>query len=751
MKFQQKLEANKHSDWPYIDYKGIKTVLKAVIKATGKAASSSLQATPDRRLDATVFAALRAPLLEPGQSPHESMLTALREQRDKVERFYVEELERHRAQLQLLLSQFEQPATQKGMSRVASEKGMTRVMSSSSLMMPKQQRTQRRLEASIGRASTEIYRTLQHLRNYVILNYTGLLKLAKKFDKQHMQELEEQQERVHGAGFGEGGLSYVPEALLGPWTEELSRSSFVSADALDELSNTLERAFADSFCDGSIQAARATLLVRKERPNSNLLLSLGARLGFALGLVVWIVWDVMIDCSMHLGSAKHTGFLKGGWLETQLPLVRAGGAVVVVQYLWALCLYVWNRARINFEFMLDFGPKVNTSALVAASVATRTCIFYLLSILLFLKALIGELPRHVPPGLFLVGNVVLTLGALFGQHGRGLVAAVFCVLAAPTYPVDFASVLVGDVLTSLVKPMQDVVYSLCYIVTGEFNLPYDLQGSCRDERAVYHEVLVPLLCALPLWCRFMQCLRVAHDSGKRVPALPNALKYSISLLVVLFGEMHPALIVAALGEPDRLKWMHVLWIGIYLCGTFYNIVWDVVMDWKLQPWNWEERGLRPRRMFAQTAVYYAAVGVDIVLRFAWTATLVPHWFQMGASEGASETKSAFLNFGLLPIVIVAELWRRAMWAIFRLESEHLHNTEGFRRVAVVPLHFDHSAQKDKPPDFTRREVLMELLVYAVVVAVLAYGATQDPMGRGRGPYRELMPPSPPWSAGDGAG
>ena len=64
--------------------------------------------------------------------------------------------------------------------------------------------------------------------------------------------------------------------------------------------------------------------------------------------------------------------------------------------------------------------------------------------------------------------------------------------------------------------------------------------------------------------------------------------------------------------------------GVYLLGTFYNIVWDVVMDWKLQPWNCEERGLRPRRMFANAAVYYAAASVDFVLRFAWTATLVPH-------------------------------------------------------------------------------------------------------------------------------
>ena len=112
----------------------------------------------------------------------------------------------------------------------------------------------------------------------------------------------------------------------------------------------------------------------------------------------------------------------------------------------------------------------------------------------------------------------------------------------------------------------------------------------------------------------------------------------------------------------------------------------------------------------------------------------------------AEDESWFTSYGLLPIVIVAELWRRAMWAIFRLESEHLHNTEGFRRVAVVPLHFDHTAQKDKEPDFTRREVLMELLVYAVVVAVLAYGATQDPMGRGRESSREhefMMPSMPP--------
>ena len=40
-----------------------------------------------------------------------------------------------------------------------------------------------------------------------------------------------------------------------------------------------------------------------------------------------------------------------------------------------------------------------------------------------------------------------------------------------------------------------------------------------------------------------------------------------------------------------------------------------------------------------------------------------------------------------------------MWAVLRLESEHLHNTEGFRRVDVIPLHFDHRLP---PPSLLHR-------------------------------------------------
>lgn len=63
----------------------------------------------------------------------------------------------------------------------------------------------------------------------------------------------------------------------------------------------------------------------------------------------------------------------------------------------------------------------------------------------------------------------------------------------------------------MVKPLQDTAYSMCYIFTGEFRMSLQHRGACLHGW-YRREVIIPLLCALPLWCRFMQCLRIFHDS-----------------------------------------------------------------------------------------------------------------------------------------------------------------------------------------------------------------------------------------------
>lgn len=690
MKFALKLDANKYSDWPYVDYKGLKRLLKD--RSVAPLQNGSVPSTPT----SLGLKHLQAPLLEQGERPSEIPATdlffaRLRDERDAVQVFYLATIERCSGQLQLLLSQMT----------------ITSVGPSS------------RAESSLVRAATDLYRTLQHLRNYAILNYTALIKAAKKFDKKQQK-----------SGEADGVLE--PEEILTRWTDELSSAPFVKAEEVDNLSNQLELAFAKAFSDGSVQMARATLLVRKERPNSQLLLSLGVRVGMCLMLAFWVAWDLFIDVRvLRLDLARPRD---RQWIATQLPMYRAGLAMVLLQFLWALCLYVWGKARINFEFMLDFSPRANTNAAVAFSAAARACIFYLLSALLFVKALIGELPANISPGVFPVVMFVVTFGSFLLpiRTGRDILRSLGEVLCAPLHPVHFSSVLLGDVLTSLVKPLQDVAYSVCYIGTGEFLRTYRGQGGCHDS-VLLREVLTPLLCALPLWCRFMQCMRVFQDTQKRVPALPNALKYAVSMLVVLFGEVHPYLVTPGDGLTGVVL-VRYLWLFTYLVSTLYTWLWDVVMDWKLG--QMAEGGLRERRMFSNKGYYYAAIVVDLILRFAWTATLVPHWFSV-SQLAMYKLTSVFV----LPVVIVSELCRRAMWAIFRLESEHLHNTEGFRRVEHVPLHFDHAQQDDANKNVERKvEKALEAIMYVAFAALLVYAAVSLPIGDPTAPA-DAVPPA----------
>lgn len=73
-------------------------------------------------------------------------------------------------------------------------------------------------------------------------------------------------------------------------------------------------------------------------------------------------------------------------------------------------------------------------------------------------------------------------------------------------------------------------------------------------------------------------------------------------------------------------------------------------------------------------VYYTAVVVDLVLRFNWLYSLIP----------PGHNPLPFIHSSTLPVfittsVIVCEFLRRTMWGFFRVENEHLNNTEvGFK-------------------------------------------------------------------------
>ena len=192
-------------DWPYVAYQQLKKLIKEL--TGGKRSIPSTPSSHAPNSGPGKHDSLSVPLtIDLGGEARAAFWAALDIERTKVQDFYESELRRHHEQLQLLLEQ------------ITADGAPTE-----------------RAETSLQRASTDLYRTLQLLRNYCILNYTGLLKLAKKFDKAVAKH----------------------QRLQEAYKDHADTTSFATHERLEVLCTDLERAFADKFCDGSLQVAPA--------------------------------------------------------------------------------------------------------------------------------------------------------------------------------------------------------------------------------------------------------------------------------------------------------------------------------------------------------------------------------------------------------------------------------------------------------------------------------------------------------------
>ena len=81
-------------------------------------------------------------------------------------------------------------------------------------------------------------------------------------------------------------------------------------------------------------------------------------------------------------------------------------------------------------------------------------------------------------------------------------------VCSPFVAVTFASNFMGDYLTSLVKPLIDVQYSICFYASGSW-CTLDTQYCTSDPWIPFFITLLPFI-----W-RMLQCLRRFYDDGKR--------------------------------------------------------------------------------------------------------------------------------------------------------------------------------------------------------------------------------------------
>ncbi len=713
MKFNEKLEANKRPEWAanYIRYKDLKKLIHAKsLKSPPSAvalAVHTLPSTPiptpvaDRRaapllggVSATALASLAEPLIDPlkrneqPESPRQAPSTIGAEAASAIEslssrappfsKMLAEELRRvesfYLSRFSLLCELFTRYSPEL-VAHAASQEDRSHDRN------------------SLQRALVEMYRELTQLANYCILNYTGFIKITKKHDK-----------------------AVEPHLRLGDELNRLLQDLEFSRHAsTSELIERLEIAFAAAFSDGNVHVARALLLVRRSKSTSWVQLTLGMRIGFAGALLTWLLWDLIVDTAvLDLPETKRA--MWSSVIMNQIPIYRGCGALALGLGMWALTLSTLKRARINYLFLFEWRHEEAMAPPEAAMLATQKLTVLLFCLLLLTKAMLHELPHSTHTGYFTSTLFVFTLVSLLLPPRRGaqLGQSLLRIVLAPAYPVTFWHTFAADVLTSFIKPLVELCYSTCYVVSLEFALPLKEQGGCY---AVFYSdsyIVTPILISLPLLFRFLQNLRMYSDSGKRFPALANALKYAVALLVVFFGALH---------QIDRRQptpggqWIQVAWVGAYLAATLYAFAWDVLMDWRLLSGPCEIRSTH--MIFRSDAWYKAAIAVDFVLRFAWTATLAPGFLsdRMVADMGKQIITMA---------AVVLEIVRRSMWAVLRLEAEHLYNTEGWRRIDEVPMHFDRKQQPAEAAspsaegtNKSSKELALELLAYVTVLGLLA--------------------------------
>lgn len=540
---------------------------------------------------------------------------------------------------------------------------------------------------SIQRALVDQYRSSKLLHNYAIMNYTAFIKILKKHEKVLPKR--------------SGKL------------EQATKASQICDEgkAVEDLSHRLEKHYATWFCGGNHSEARAQMLPKKgdglEMDWSQL--RLGYRLGMCTILALWLCWDcfwgVIAEGSTTIGE------------RAAFPVFRACGGLLALQWFWGISTWVWSRYRINYIYLFDFDPRIVESPLKIFNESVDHTLVYLIHMLLYYKAgghdIIPDV--NITPGIFpflLVIYTMLQLVVPFRTRWPMWITIARVVTAPLTSP-SFYHGYVGDVFTSMVKVFQDLVWTIFFVFSGDWLISEDSYEAMTlpwSKSFLYKYILIPLVTLLPLWFRFNQCLRRYTDTGDRFPHLANAFKYALSQTVTLFGAFHP--LYLDMNKDVESNVFQLFWMSAFICSSLYSFVWDVYMDWGLGGLEYSYLG--PLLMYPKKGFYYAVIGVDLVLRFAWVLTLIP------PGTGAKFALPPYLA----AVSMILELARRTLWGFLRLENEHRSNAQGYRRVGFVPLHFStgHVHEYKQEREHRGFSVLLEVAVIIAAVLFASFGS-----------------------------
>jgi hypothetical protein len=148
----------------------------------------------------------------------------------------------------------------------------------------------------------------------------------------------------------------------------------------------------------------------------------------------------------------------------------------------------------------------------------------------------------------------------------------------------------------------------------------------------------------------------------------NVGKYSSSAAALIVRYLHDA----AGATPG---WTAASALA-YLFAASYSYGWDLKMDWGFTLSRRARHPLlRDALMVDSPWLYYAACGLNALLRLTWIFSLL----------SLSSLSASARDMGLSTTLAAIEIGRRSAWNYFRVENEQVQNMAHFRAVMAVPL------------------------------------------------------------------
>jgi hypothetical protein len=376
------------------------------------------------------------------------------------------------------------------------------------------------------------------------------------------------------------------------------------------------------------------------------------------------------------------------------------GDLLLLLWMWGVCIHIWRLTNLNFIPLLQLEhtslahyPKPEQ---IVYQAATDLSLLFLVVFICFNKIARGAFSQagnvafaHWLP-VVLMAYYIYRCAFPLADRQKWWFMLYRCIFA-PGFAIIFRDGFVGDLLTSLVRVFVPLALSFAYVygcVANYFHPSAQVDGQSRrlsttdnisptifwEERFVFNSVILPFLTLFPLWIRLVQCLRRAVETQARWPHYGNAAKYTSAIAVISLATFNPQIRTQS------------AWVAGFVFATLFQFVWDICMDWGILVWGSSIEadgnyicvcglfGLRRTRLLgtknksSNTYIYIMIACINLILRFAWTLTLLP----TNASYLQAHTGIvSFLLEHLGPLIAAAEVFRRMMWAILRVEWEHI--------------------------------------------------------------------------------